>query len=263
MAIARRFAGLGIVLLSGIGLVVCIAVIVGAWVGKTRFDLVVAAVFGTADEALCAVELQLDRARQALEKSQQRVGGLSSIAERLKTAEAVSSKEFEPIMQSFDDILDDLRLADSRLESSRAIAKTVSKLAASLVSSEYAAARPDSTGVAVAEGIQELSDSAVEAVAKLQAIRQELIQVRDRGTIARDVVVGLLTRVADLEGRLTNLSGRLARLNEQVAKTRASCTALSERVLWWAKASAVTMSIVALWFGVSQVKMIIYGWRLV
>jgi len=117
MTITRRLAALGIVLLPVIGLIVCMAAIVGIWVGKTRFDLVVAALSGTTVKVLCDVEVQLDRARQALKESQQRVSDLSSIAERLKTAESFSSEECEPIIQSVDDLLDDLRLAGSRLES--------------------------------------------------------------------------------------------------------------------------------------------------
>ena len=55
-----------------------------------------------------------------------------------------------------------------------------------------------------------------DALAKLQVIRQELIELRDKGRLTREVALRIIARVADLDERLASLSAR-------IGKASASC----------------------------------------
>lgn len=117
MTIMRRSAGWGVILLSACGVFVCGALNIGVWAGKSRVDPIVVAVFGTTDEALGFVGGKLELARQALDKSQERVSGLSRIVERIKNADAQSIREYDPLLQSIDEVFNELKAAESWLES--------------------------------------------------------------------------------------------------------------------------------------------------
>jgi len=262
VTIIRRTTGLGILSLSVVGLFLCIAGGIGVWAGKSRLEAVGAAVFGTADEGLDFVGKKLDRVQQALDKSQQRVSGLSRIAERLKNAEADVSKECEPLLHTLDEVFAELRTAESWLDSSHAVASGVSRVSEAVVSSEYAASHQDSAGVAVASKVQEFSEDVADVLAKLQVIRQELVELRDKGKLARQVALRIIARVAVLDQKLAGLSTRIGTLNANVAMTRASCVDLGEKVRRWTTFVVVMFTLILLWFGISQIGMMKHGGRL-
>ena len=262
MNIVRRLTGHGTLLLAVLGLLLCIGGVVGVWVGKSRVDPVGAAVFGTADEVLGFVDIKLDRVKQVLEQSRRRVGDMSRIAERLKSAEANARRECAPLLQTLEQVYQELKAAESWLDSSYALASGVSRVSEAVVSSEYAASHQESTALTVARQVQACADAVTDAIAKLQAIRVELIELRDTGRIARKAAVGIIARVADLEGKLASMCARIERLDARVATTRVSCADLSLRFRWWTLAAAVVVTVVLAWFGISQIVMMGYGWRL-
>ena len=90
-----------------------------------------------------------------------------------------------------------------------------------------------STGIAIAQRMQELSESVADALAKVQSVRQELVDLRDTGKLAREVVATVVAHVADLDGRLANLSARLEKFGSKVTQTKASVDALHQRLHWW------------------------------
>jgi hypothetical protein len=262
MAILRKLIGFGTMLMAVLGLLLCVGGIIGIWVGKSRVDAVGIAVFGTADETLAFVDIKLDRVKQVIERSRHRVSGISRIAERLKNAEAEARKDSEPLLQAVDEVYQELKSAESWLDSSHAVASGVSRVSEAVASSDFAATRQESTGVAVALELQQFADAVAAALAKLQAMRLELIELRDTGKLARDIALGILARVADLDGRLANLAIRIENLDTRVATTRASYADLGQRLGRWTVVAAVVASVILMWFGISQIVTMAYGWRL-
>jgi chromosome segregation ATPase len=262
MTIVRRWAGRGTLLLAALGLLLCIAGIITVWVGKSRVDAVGTAVFGTADEALGFVDVKLDRVKQALERSRRRVSDMSRIASRLKSAEADAREECQPLLQTAEGVYQDLKSAESWLDSSHALASGVSRVSEALVSSDYAAAHQESAGVMVAREIQAFADAVTDALTKLQALRSELNELRDKGNVARKVAVGIIAHVADLDGRLARLCARIEKLDEKVSTTKASCAELQQTFCWRTLVAAVLVTVILVWFGISQIAMVHYGWRL-
>jgi chromosome segregation ATPase len=179
----------------------------------------------------------------------------------LRDETADARKEAEPLLQSLDEVFQQLNAAESWLDSCHAVASGVSRVSEAVVSSEYAASHEDSAGIAIAKRIQELSDSTTEVLAKVQIVRQKLVDLCDTGKLAREVVATVVVHVADLDGKLENLSVRLEKFGNKVAQTKASVDALHQRLRWWIRIAAVALTILMAWFAVSQLGMIRCGWR--
>ena len=261
MIIFTRLLGLGTVLLSVVALLLCLAGIVGVWMVKSRVKAIGNAAFSAADDSLVFVDAKLDRVKEALDKSRQRVGWISKAAERLRDETADARKESEPLIQALDEVFQQLKAAESLLDSCHAVASGVSKVSEAVVSAEYAASHEESAGIAIAKRMQELSELVTEVLATLQVVRQELVDLRDTGKLARKVVVTVVAHVADLDGKLAKLSARLEKFDNKVTQTKASVDAVHQRLRWWIRIAAVALTALMAWFGISQIGMIRCGWR--
>ena len=262
MILFRRSIGLGTILLSVLGLLLCLSGIVGVWMVKSRVTAVCTAAFSAADESLDFVKAKLDRVQHTLVKSRQRVSGISRAAERLGDEKANARRESEPLLQALDEVFQQLKAAESWLDSCHAVASGVSRVSEAVVSSEYAASHEDSAGIAIAQRMQELSASVTDVLAKVQAVRQELIQIRDTGRLARKVAANVVAHVADLDGKLANLSARIEKVDAKVEHTKTFCADLGKKVERWINIVAVALTILLAWFGISQISMTGWGWRL-
>lgn len=261
MRLFTRLIGLGAILLSVVGLLVCLAGIVGLWTVKSRVNAIGNAAFSAADDSLAFVDAKIDRVKEALDKSRQRVGWISKAAERLRDVKADARKESEPLLQALDEVFQQLRAAGSWLDSCDAVASGVSKLSEAVVTSEYAASHEDATGIAIAQRIQELSEAVTDALANVQSVRQELVDLRDTGKVAQEVVATVVAHVVDLDGKLANLSARLENVGSKVTQTKASVDVLHQRLHWWTAFAAVALTVLLAWFGISQIGMVGHGWR--
>ena len=261
MSLTRRLGGFGILLLATLGLLLCLGGIAGAWWGKTRVDAAGATVFQAADHAFVYVDAKLALVKQGLENSRSRVIDLSRFADRLKNAEVDVRQECQPLLETLEDIHQELKWAESWLDSSQALADGLSQISSAALSSAFAAARPDSTGVAVAREVHELSESVAEALAKIQDLRTELASLRDTGVITRTVTLGVIDRVAVLDAKVAALCVRIDALAARVAATRATFAEHGQTFRRWTLAATVAASLLPLWFGLSQLAVLALGWR--
>jgi hypothetical protein len=94
-------------------------------------------------------------------------------------------------------------------------------------------------------------------------MRAQLVEFMDKGKMARDVAVGIIARVADLDGRLANMAARIEKLDATMAATRDSCVTFAVRFHWWSFIGTAAVSLTLFWFGLSQIVMMGWGWRLV
>ena len=262
MVVLRRSIGLGTILLSELGLLLCVAGIVGVWMVKSRAEAIGNAVFSTADESLVFVDAHVDRVKQAVDKSRQRMNGISKEAERLKDERADARKDAEPLLQTLDEVFQELKAAESWLESSRAAAQGVARISEAVVSSQYAASHEESTGVEIAQRVQDVAGKVAEVLATLQLLRQEIVAARDTGRLAREVVARVIARVADLDGKLTAISARLEKFDARVEQTKASIGHFQRRIHWWVVVTAVAITMLLVWFGISQASMTGHGWQI-
>ena len=262
MTIFTSAIGIGAILLSILGLVLCLAGIVGVWMVKSRIEAVGKAAFVAANEAFALVDATFVRVKEVSDKCRQRFSGIISVAaERVKNAEADVSKAGESLLQSLDAVFQELKNAESWLDSSRSIAKGISRVSETAMSSNYAATHEDSVGVAITKRVQEFSQLVAEVIAKLQVVRGELVDLHDTGKLAREVVVRGVAWVADLDGRLANISLRIEEFHNKVTQTKASVDSLRQKLHW--RIALVTVALTALlaWFGISQIGMMRHGGR--
>jgi len=78
--------------------------------------------------------------------------------------------------------------------------------------SEYAAAQKESVAVAPGQCVLDASEAIAEALVKLEALRQELIELCDSGKLSREIWRRIVSRAAEFDGRLMSTSDRLAAL---------------------------------------------------
>lgn len=263
MSMLRFSVGGGTLVLSVVGLLVCLAGMVGVWLLRGRVEAVVNGIFSAADKSLNLVDSTLDRVTLAVDDSRQRVSGISQAAQRLSELQADARKEGESLLQALDEVFQQLKTAESWLESSSAIAQGVSRVSEAVVSSQYAASHEESTGVALAQRVQDVSEMIAEVLGTFQVLRQEIIELRDTGKLAREVAIKIVAHLADLDGRLARVSARLEKFDTKMANTKASCVLLGVRLHRWIVMAAVALTILLAWFGISQLSMMGHGWQII
>jgi methyl-accepting chemotaxis protein len=247
-----------------LGLTICLAVIVGVWMVKSRVEAVSDAALGAADQSLAFVDDKLGRVEKILKTGQQPVTLLSMAAERLKLQEPEAKQEVTSLLQQLDDtVFQQLKSSQDWLDSAHAIAVGVDRLSEAAVTSDYAATRQDTVGMALAQRLQQHSESVAEILATFQSLREELIQLRDTAVVSREVAARLVARVVDLEEKMNRLATGIEKLDGRVAEIRADVADLQRKVPWWTMVAALLLSLLPVWFAVSQVVTALQGWRLI
>ena len=103
MTIARRSLGFGTLLLSILGLTVCLVMIVGVWMVKSRVEAVSDAALETADQSLAFVDDSLGRIDEILKRGRQPITLLSTAAKRLERQEPEAKEEVTSLLRQLDD----------------------------------------------------------------------------------------------------------------------------------------------------------------
>jgi hypothetical protein len=255
--------GLAAICLSILGLLFCVGGIIALWRVVGRVEAVGKAAFVGADEAFALVDTTLDRARRVLERSRRQVSGIAATVGRLTSVEAGEWSAYEPLLQSLDAVFQELEVAEFWLDSGFALAKGVSAVSEEVVSSKVAAAHEESLGVAMSRRVREVSESVAEVIARLQAVREEIVGLHRTGKLVREVVMKVVAWLADLDGMIASISARLEKLDSKVADTKASIDRLRRRLRWWTAFAAIALTVFMTWFGISQISMMERGWRLV
>jgi chromosome segregation ATPase len=264
MTIIRRSAGLGMVIVSSVMLILCLTLIVGVWSIKNRLDAIEDGLYKAADNSLEFMDQKLDKIENALKNGNRRISLLSNAVNRLPEKAAEIKTETASLLRSLDEeVFEPLRTAQTWIDSTQAVAVGVGKVSEAVVTSEYAATHKDSMGVAMAERLQNCSESLVELLTKLQEVRQGLIDMRDDVLSARRIAAMVVARLAQIDTRMANLCKRIERLHAEVIEMKGAVSDLRDRCQWWTKIGAVLLSLLLAWFAASQIGMLIHGWPLV
>jgi hypothetical protein len=262
MNTVKRSAGLGITLFSAVVLLCCIAGIAGVWMVKGRVEAVGNAVLGTAEDSLTLVDEKLEQVQGVLKGSTQRIGVFSRTVERLQHGTPETKTETTSLLKELDEeVFDKLKTAQTWIDSSHTVAVGVGKVSEAVVSSNFAASHQDSAGVALAERVQDFSESLAEALATLQDMRSDLVELRDGIGVARTIVARTVTRFLQVEEKLANLCERIDKFRAGLAETKESIGELENNFGWWTTLAALALTAILAWLGVSQIGMMMHGWR--
>jgi hypothetical protein len=259
----RRSTGLGMTIVASAGLVLCLAMIVGVWITKRHVDAVGDKVFEAAEDALAFVDKKLDRVETAFRNVHGRIGVLSKAVDRFPRKEAGADSETTSLLKTLDEeVFEPLKSAQTWLDSTHAVAVGVGKVSEAVVSSKYAASHEDSVGLAIAERLQDVSESVVEILTTLKDARQGLLDLRDNVLSARRIVVAVVAHLTQAETGITNLCERTERLHVGVVEMKEGIADVRASFQWWTMLVAVLLTLLLAWFAVSQIGMMVHGWSL-
>jgi hypothetical protein len=262
MNAVRRSTGLGIIIISSVALILCVAGIFGVWIAKSRVDAIGKDIFKAADNSLEFMDEKLDRIENAFKNGNRRIGLLSNAVKSLPEKEAEVKTEITSLLKSLDEeVFEPLKTAETWIDSTRAVVVGVGMVSEAVVTSEYAATHKDSMGVAMAERLQSCSDSLVEILTTLQEVRQGLMDMRDDAASARRIVVRVVARLAQIETRMANISKRIERVHTGIIEMKGTVSDLKDSFHRWTMLVSVLFSLLLVWFAASQIGMIVHGWQ--
>ena len=263
MNVIRRSAGLGVILLSSVVLIICLAGIIGVWITKSRVDVVGDKVFEATEDSLAFMDKKLDRIERAFKISHRRVELLSSGVNRLTQKDSKIKAKATSLLKTLDEeVSEPLKSAQSWLDSTHAVAVGVSKISEAVVSSNYAASHEDSVGVAMVGQLQDASEAVVDILTTLKEARQGLIDIRDNVLSARRIALAIVARLAQVEKRMANLCGRIETFHARVVEMKGEIAAARGNFHWWTMFGAVLITFLLAWFAASQIGMVLHGWSL-
>ena len=101
------------------------------------------------------VDAKIDRVKEVLDKSRQRVKGISKAAERLARRKSGRKETSAPLLQALDEVVQQLKVAESWMDAGRVAAQGIARLSEAVVSSQYAASHEESTGIEITRRLQE------------------------------------------------------------------------------------------------------------
>ncbi len=254
----RRSTGLGMMLVASAGLMLCLAGIVGVWVAKDHVDATGEKLFEAAEDSLAFMDKKLDRVETVFGNVRQRIGKLSKAVDRFPQNEAEA--EATSLLKTLDEeVFEPLKSAQTWLESTHAVAVGVGKVSEAVVSSKYAASHEDSVGVAIAERLEDVSDSVVEILTTLKDARQGLVDLRDNVLSARRIAVTIVAHLTQAETRMANLRERTERLHAGVVEMREGIADVRTSFHWWTMLAAAMLTLLLAWFAASQIGMMLHG----
>jgi hypothetical protein len=258
----RRSAGLGVIILSSVMLILCFAGIFSVWFTKSRADAIGDSLFHAAENSLAFMDGKLDRIEIACKNGNRRIGLFSDALKSLPEKGSEIKTDSILLLKSLDDeVFGPLKTAETWIDSTHAVAVGVGLVSEAVVTSEYAATHTESMCIALAERLQNCSESLVDILTTLQEVRQALIDMRDDVASARTIVARILRRIAQVETRMANLYKRIEGVHAEIIEMKSELSALNNGFQWWTMLGAVSLSLLLAWFAASQIGMIVHGRR--
>jgi hypothetical protein len=262
MNFIKRTTALAIILLSSVLLLVCLVLIAGVWFAKHRLDGINNDLYKAAVNSLAFMDERLDRIETALKNGNKRVGRLSDTISHLPKEDSEIKTEATSLLQLLDkEVFEPLRNAETWIDSTRAVARGVKNVSEAVLTSEYAKTHNESLGVAMAERLRSCSESLAEILTILQEVRQGLIDMRDNAASARRIAAGIVTGLARIDLKMADLSKKIGKIHAGIAELKSSLSDLRDRFQWWTAVTAVSFSLLFIWFAASQIGMIVHGYR--
>lgn len=263
MNVIKQSAGLAVILLASVVLIICFAGIIGVWITKSRMDVLGDKVFDATEDSLAFMDEKLDRVERAFKNSHRRVELLAKGVTRFPQKDAEVKAEATSLLKTLDEeVFEPLKSAQTWLDSTHAVAVGVGKMSEAVVSSKYAVSHEDSVGVAMAGQLQDVSESVVEILTTLQEVRQQLIDIRDNMLSGRRIALTIVARLGQLERRMGNLCGRIERFHGRLVEMKEEIATVRGNFHWWTMFGAILVTLLLVWFAVSQIGMVLHGWSL-
>jgi chromosome segregation ATPase len=262
MSLGKRLTGSVLAALGGIGIVACLAGVAGVWVTGTRLQEVNSEVFRQAEEFVVRLDRRAAQARDA-------VDGTRNLADELKQALQTAATELVaerlgalPEVDNLERRLASaMQRADGLLEVSVSTAELIEQVLTQVgiaASERDVEMRDPSNLTATIRSTQESLASASERLAEVEKSLAEIRQKRDVDvnlTLAKDLLLAIITRLDVVQDRLVVFRSRLGESKEGLAQ-------FHDRMRTWILTGHLLMALLLIWIGAGQYCLFLRGWRI-
>jgi hypothetical protein len=254
-----RVPGIAALGLGGIGLVGCLAGLIGIWVVRPSFLRSSVEVLDTADGGLQLVEEKTTRAGELLKAVRGIVDPvtgkiLNLVAKGERTAD--DEKELDRIDEALARCLGRVDAITEQAEAAVAFLNRTPQLTKSL----RLFTSPGAAGRAPAETSQDSSKSLARVAKALQVVRENLEKFRKDKQAQKEVVTAVVHLAREVDGELKVVESKLERVRQKATELGTEVEGLRTTVPVWTNGAAVIGSVVLVWMGLGQFVLARWGW---
>jgi hypothetical protein len=254
-----RVIGLAALGLGGIGLVGCLAGLIGIWAVRPAFLRSSVEVLDTADGGLQLVEEKTTRADELLKGIRGivdpvtgRILKLADKGERTPDDE----KELKRIEEALARRIGQVDAIAELAETAVAFLNRTPQLTRSLrlPTAQGAAGRPR------AETSQDSSNALSRLAKALENVRENLAKLREGKQVRKEVVVAVVRLAREVDSELKFVESKLGRVRQKAAELGKEVADLRTAVPGWTNSAAVIGSVGLVWMGLGQFVLSRWGW---
>jgi hypothetical protein len=250
------FAALG---LGGIGLVGCLAGLIGIWTVRPSFLRSSVEILDTADGDLKLVDEKTTRADELLKAIRRIVDAVNGrILELADKGERTpdDEKELKRIEEALSRRLGQVDAIVELAETAVAFLNRTPHLTRSLRLPTLQGA----VGRAPAETSRDSSKALSRLAKALENVRENLAKFREDKQLQKEVVAAVVRLAREVDGELTFVESRLEQVRQEAAELGQEVADLRTAVPAWTNRAAVLGSVVLVWMGLGQWVLSRWGW---
>jgi hypothetical protein len=254
-----RVIGFAALALGGIGLVGCLAGLIGIWAVRPSFLRSSVEVLDTADGGLKVVDEKTTRADKLLKAIRGIVDPVTGKILKLADKGNRTPDDEKELKQIEEALARRLGQVD-RIAEQAETAVTFLNRTPQLTRSLLLPTSPGGVGRAPAESSQD-SSSALSRLAKaLKTIRENLAKLRENKQVQKEVVAAIVRLAGKVDSELNFVESKLERVRQKAAELGTEVADLRTTVPTWTNWTAVIGSIVLVWMGLGQLVLSRWGW---
>ncbi len=257
----NRTTGYIVRVLSGIGLVACVAGVIAVWVARPSVLQSSERLCDTLDVGLALVEQKTIQADALVGKIQAGVapivGEVTQLAERTDRRPD-DEKVLNRIRGELSKHLDQLDALAELAESAVAFLTNTTQLSKSLRLPASRISAGQSPGEA-----KERSAALARVETKLGDLREKLAKIQSNERVQRDIAETVVGAVRDVEQDLKLLDSKLEGMRETAVQWRTEVDELRKKAPWWINSTAFIGSLILAWMGLGQYALFRCGRRTV
>jgi hypothetical protein len=254
-----RLIGLAALGLGGIGLVGCLAGLIGIWAVRPSFLRSSVEVLDTADEGLKLVFEKTTRADELLKAIRGIVdpvtGKILKLAEKGERTSG-DDKELKGVEEALARRVGQVDAIAELAESAVGLLNRTPRLTKSL-------RLPISRGAAGPAPVETSQDSA-KALSRLakavENVRETLAKLREKKQVQKDVVAAVVRLAREVDSELEFVASTLERVRQKASERGQEVADLRTAAPAWTNWAAVIGSVVSVWMGLGQFVLLRLGW---
>jgi hypothetical protein len=247
-----RLVGLVVLVLSAVGIVACLAVVVGVWWFERQAAQKVEMIATQLDDGVRRLSSAAERVRRALEKAREDVDEVNkqaSAARGVREGDRATNRLVRKLIQ--ERVGPQLNNLDGRL----ATVADASVAVASLLRSLQDLPAGQSAGI-TPEDLDNASQRATELSAALKRLQATIGEGEDAAD-AREVAVA----ARDVEDVLDRCEATVKDWQSHLNTAPEELARLKARILGWLLLGAVVVTVLAAWFTLAQGSLFVHAWN--